>query len=695
MTDPYADIAEPISSYDAISTPVAKRQKAAAQKRGEARVSARSKDKGILRKIDAGVRGAADFLTLGFADEAAAGVEALPGLVRGGLPALKADYEANLLAEQATDELDRKQAPVSRAVGQVGGLVGTLGTGALANAGVRGAMAGQPIAQGLLRGGGMAGGIVRGALGGATAGAVQGAGSSAPGVESRVGGAQQGALLGGLLGGAAQPVAGLLGAGVRGVANRARGGPLRVLAGRAPNAAAEVARLRSMGIEPTITDVVDEGGRGMIRAAASRNTPGREVAQRFADSRALNLPGRISAQTRRTVSADPRSPMQIAEELAAGRRAQANSQFGAVRGEAVTPTPEMVDALRTDHARSAIGEAVRRERDPEVRAALNRLQGSAFDNPSDLGLTVGMTDRVSRVLAGQAQAAARAGDNDLATTLGDLSRDLRVPARNQVPGYADALEGFAQESRAIEAAGRGEDFLSRNTDEFVADVGAMDPRGVELARATARRAVERAAGENVAQAPALARRLANAPEQQARNAALLGENAVPFQDAMRAEEMLVRNASDIAPRSGSRTGVNLGDAEAFGQAAGTVGRAVRGDWIGVGMDFVKSRLNGLTDDMAEQLVIAATDPGQTDRVLETLSRHVPRQEAIGIVNQLQQLSTRNLSENAASAQPRVVRRWVNAEGTPYVELEFPDSRGMASIEVPDVEAIKAQRGSSQ
>jgi len=237
------------------------------------------------------------------------------------------------------------------------------------------------------------------------------------------------------------------------------------------------------------------------------------------------------------------------------------------------------------------------------------------------------------------------------------------------------------------AADRGEDFLQRNTDEFVADVGAMDPRENALARATSRRAIERAAGENPAQAPALARRLANAPEQQARNAALLGDDAVPFQDAMRAEERLVRNASDIAPRSGSRTGINLGDAEAFGQAAGTVGRAVRGDWIGVGMDFVKSRLNGLTDDLAEQLVVAATDPAQTDQVLATLARHVPRQEAIGIVEQLKQLSTRNLSENVAVQKPNVIRRFTGPDGQPYVELEYPDTPGV-TLEVPATESIR-------
>src|SRR6478609_6048568 len=78
--------------------------KSPAKAKAEGRVASRRKDKGLVRKIDAGMRGAADFLSLGLADEAAAGIEAVPGLLTGGTQGYKDAYQANLLAEQAIDQ---------------------------------------------------------------------------------------------------------------------------------------------------------------------------------------------------------------------------------------------------------------------------------------------------------------------------------------------------------------------------------------------------------------------------------------------------------------------------------------------------------------------------------------------------------------------------------------------------------------
>lgn len=379
------------------------------------------------------------------------------------------------------------------------------------------------------------------------------------------------------------------------------------------------AEYRAAGIQPTLTDVVDDSARGTIRAAASRQTPGRQEATNFRDNRAMDLPSRMSAQARRNMSADPRTPDQIREATAATRRQNADQAFGAVRNDPVQMAPETVQALRTPHGRDAIAEAARRERDPEVRSALNRLATDALDAPNT-PITVGMADRISRTLYGRAQAAARAGDNDLAATFSQLGDAVRNPVRTNSAGYQNALEGYAADSRLVDAATTGEGLMTRNTDEFVQAAGAMSPEERALALAAGRRAIERKSGENISAAPGIARQLADAPEQQARNRALMGENrANRFQTGMRLEERALRNANDIAPRGGSQTQPREQDAANFVQGAARLGgQVMRHDWLGVGMDWLRSR--GMNDALAEQIVRLSTDPARLDQAIAAVAR---------------------------------------------------------------------------
>jgi hypothetical protein len=418
---------------------------------------------------------------------------------------------------------------------------------------------------------------------------------------------------------------------------------------------------RAAGISPTLTDVVDDAGRGQIRAAANRPTPGRDQANLFARQRTLDLPNRIGNQARANLSADPRTPAQIADELGQTRATSANAAFGAVRGDALPADTEMAQALQNPMGREAIAEAARRERDPAVRTALEQL-GTWARGEHSTGtapqLTVGMADRISRTLLGRGQAAARQGDNDLAATFNSLGAAVRNPARAASPGYRGALEGYAEQSRLMDAAGQGEDFLRRNTDEFVANTPAAGQPGNELARATARRAVERAAGENPSAAPGVARRLAEAPEQQARNAHLLGpQGANQFQQGMRLEAQAVDNANAIAPRTGSPTHLNDTDAARAANIFETGRRVVRQDWVGLGLDWLRSR--GISDQDAEALVRMATDPAQTDQAIALITRRLGPEGARPFIQMRRagMLGTAALT-GLGSAQPS------NAQGQP-------------------------------
>lgn len=396
--------------------------------------------------------------------------------------------------------------------------------------------------------------------------------------------------------------------------------------------AAEAQRYNAAGIQPSLVDILDDSGRAVTRAAASRNTPARQAATDFGDRRALDLPNRMGTQARRVISQDPRTPDQIREAMATQRRTEANQAFGAVRGDTIPLGEDAVTALRSDYGRAAIVEAARRESNPEVRAALNRLSTDVLDNPGQTQITIGMADRISRVLNSQARAAGP--DDDLARILGGFAEDVRGPARQASGGYANALEGYGANSRLMQAADVGENLLTRNTDEFVEQAGNLSVGERSLALAAARRAIERKAGESVGAAPGVARAIAEAPEQQARSAALLGQDrANQLQEAMRLEAMRVRNAQDVAPRTGSQTQLRSQDADNLAsgvQTAQRVGGAITGNWrdaAGLVVDWVRSR--GIDDQQAEQLVrmSMSDDPATAQRAIDYITQRTGPQGA--------------------------------------------------------------------
>lgn len=123
-----------------------------------------------------------------------------------------------------------------------------------------------------------------------------------------------------------------------------------------------------------------------------------------------------------------------------------------------------------------------------------------------------------------------------------------------------------------------------------------------------------------------------APEQQARNAALLGQqDAADLQNALRLESMAVRNASDIAPRGGPQSANRLLDAQAAGsveQGAGVAFDLATHNAPGLiskAWNWFKTR--GISDQEAEALARAAIDPAQLDGVLSYLERRYGPQVA--------------------------------------------------------------------
>lgn len=93
---------------------------------------------------------------------------------------------------------------------------------------------------------------------------------------------------------------------------------------------ARAQEFRDVGIDPTLVDVMDDSGRGLVRAAANRPTPGQSAANQFAIDRATNLPNRLAMRASEFISDDPRSVDDVTTAVA-GRIQRASQPPSATR----------------------------------------------------------------------------------------------------------------------------------------------------------------------------------------------------------------------------------------------------------------------------------------------------------------------------------------------------------------------------
>jgi hypothetical protein len=400
-------------------------------------------------------------------------------------------------------------------------------------------------------------------------------------------------------------------------------------------------KLRGLGIEPTLVDVVGDSGRGVIRAAASRQTPARQAVTNFYKGRREGLPDLISRQSQ-VISPVARSADDVVADLTQKRSEDARVNYAEPYAQTINITPEVRSALIGPEGRAAIQRARRAasaSRDVDALAHLKTLEeaisgplpgqvklnpyyANATNVPPLPPVTGAVLDRVQIALGRQAKnlLSGPTPSPDIAGGLLGRQRQLN-DALDSFEHLGDARSAYRATSREMEAAETGSRFLTPGTaDEFAAAVGEMTPEALAYARTTAARAVQTAAGERVGSAPGVADRLAHAPEQQARNAALLGpKGAADLQARMAAAGQTLSNAAEVAPRTGSNTALNVSDmGEAAGNAFHTAAKL--GSWggrVSLAVDWLKTRAS-LDNNQAQALAEMAIDPAQTDTALAYL-----------------------------------------------------------------------------
>lgn len=604
------------------------------------------------QRIASGVASAADDMSFGFIPNMAANLQAVfgKGRVEGG------DNSFGARRERLYDELQGWRDDANRDH-PVSGLAGSVAGAAVAPGAIG---AGRWVAQAPRLGYMM----TRGAAVGAGYGAAHGFGTTEGDLGDRAGGAARGGFVGGISGALAPPVARTAGMMTRPLAEPAsdllsrftrrpmtgEAAAVRTtLRGANPDALrTEASRFRAQGVEPTLADIGGSNVQSRVRAAATRQTPGRETAEAFAAGRRQDVQ-EFTAGLGERVSPIRATPDELNAGLEQYQREASRAAFDPIRADRIRLDPDSVMALRGEQGRAAIREAARAygsSVDPDERAVaaeLNQLADTLLDQPNT-EITVGAADLMSRYLQ-------KAGGTDLnlRRVFGGAGRAVRNNARAQSPGYDAALTGYARRAQLSDAAEAGEAFIGNrgHAQDYVNAVSGMDEAQRGIAAAAGRAGIEKAA-ETPAGAARVLDAMSTGRGQQMRSEALLGaEGAASLREGAQVGRRMLMTGANVNPRGGSNTYLNNQD--------GVQGAAnlLRGRPIQAAMDFIRSR--GMSDAQAEEIVALALDPNRTDEAIEMLATRFAPAEARRLVEQLTPMLA---IQSSAATSPRPPVRMV-------------------------------------
>lgn len=562
---------------------------------------------------------------------------------------------------------------------------------------------------------------------GAFEGGLSASGNAEGGLASRLEDGATGAVLGAAIGPVTLPIANLVGLGADSainLVNRARGkenvlnSGLEAMLRRAPqDGAAMRARLAEMdaaNVPARLVDVVDESGRGVIRAAGSRMTPAREELARAADDVYVSAQDRVAEQARRNITSDPNTALQVSDQVKY-YQSELGPNFEAVRDQPVEITEEIKQALSTPEARRVLRN-IGRMMTPEERKSLNavisalnkreyqneeafyenlipgfsRMSKAAqdairrqvpYEDPLDnMTLTVDVVDKFARDITAAAKNVPSA--RRVAQKYAEI---LRGAARAQYPEYDKALIEYADLAKVGEAAegvGRFDQtqFLRSDPYRFSQQVDAADttptvvmdggdaPQISERDALTLRArddVVARATEGSGAQAMSTARQLARGTRQQQRSRALLGaDKADALAKGMEGEVRRVINTQYIDPRTGSQTQSRAQDsvADEFINMGADVATAGKTGLIRAARRWLRD--NSIRSVDAERLVRDAIseDPARVRQAIDYLERRgVSRERAGSLMRWLSSVSAgRAVGGFVGSEQPRAAPNSIRA-----------------------------------
>ena len=383
---------------------------------------------------------------------------------------------------------------------------------------------------------------------------------------------------------------------------------------------AKASRLRSQGVEPTLTDVSGESGRRFIRAVGVKgDKAGEALTERAATASSAVKPAAMVA-TRR-ISPDRRTATQYADEVKAARDVEATANYGKFDADPITIPDSVKDMLSDASGRSII-----------ARARADAIENQDWMRQAELDslLRVTKDGQLPRISAGTVNRlviAARERGAKFAERGNNMRARGAFQRRNQLDSTLDNVEAlkpsrqaYAEKSRAVEVA-TGKNWLDPQTNDpsdYADWLRSLPPEAQNANRLKIRQEILDTLGPQKANAFGALDSLTTSPYARANLRQALGEReADQFLGQIAARLEQTRNASFVQPNAGSRTAVLENDAADLAKRGIDTGRQVlRGDAIGLvqsGVDVFLRR--GFSKEQAEQLARIASDPAQTDQAI--------------------------------------------------------------------------------
>lgn len=401
-----------------------------------------------LGNLDHTVRGAADTLSFGTADEIAAGANALVG---------GTDYQTELERQRLIDE----QGGNARTVGQIAGAAaGGLG---LAKRGL------SPAYSAVRSGKGLWPVAKASSAEGAVLAGLHGFGSGEDGLEDRTEGALKQGIVGAGVGAAVPMATKAISTGVGKVT-----GPFRNTASKAEQMVSRSLQRDSLTPSQAASQLQDMGQGAMpmdlapnlretAEGLASMPGPAKNVVKNALDERAAGASQRIVEATDSALG-QPIDTLAAADDIIARRSAAAKPLYDAAYSKPVPFTEELEALLKRPAVSRALKEA-------QALAADEGIPSHQwFAKVADDGSVsirevpdVRQLDLTKRALDDKISAAERAGEGNRARILNGLRKQLLNMVDDAVPEYAQAREAFAGDSAILEAMDQGRSIFANKS----------------------------------------------------------------------------------------------------------------------------------------------------------------------------------------------------------------------------------------
>lgn len=387
----------------------------------------------------------------------------------------------------------------------------------------------------------------------------------------------------------------------------------------------EAARLRSQGVEPTLTDVGGESGRRFLRAVGVKGDKAGEVLTSRAATTSSAVKPAAMVATRR-LTPDRRTATQYAEEMKTARDVEATTNYAQFDAEPITIPDSVKDMLADASGRSIIARAradAVENQDWMRQAELDSLLRVTKDGQLPR-VSAGTVDRL--VIAARERGAKFAERGNGMRARGAFERRNQLDSTlDNVDALKPSRQAYAEKSRAVDVA-TGKNWLDPQTNDpadYADWLRSLPPEARNANRLKIRQEILDTLGPQKANSFGALDSLTTSPYARENLRQALGEReAEQFLGQIAARLEQTRNASFVQPNAGSRTAVLENDTADLAKRGIEAGRQVfRGDAIGLvqsGVDMFLRR--GFSKEQAEKLARLAVDQTQTDAAIDAIAR---------------------------------------------------------------------------